>query len=261
MFHTKIHRHLCTGLLLALSSSWAMAEQTEAAPSPTIVEVAVGDTIKVSRLPEGIYLRDINDPDDTVWGRIPAYRIKLDAAPPVHASTELRYDPNAGGHVNFQLARTSERFYVRMHWADPSENRNESVSEFSDGAAIQFALHGQDTNFMMGTDADQPVNIWYWRANQDAIQNLAAGGYGSTTLLPEQPVSGQAAYFSSKSHEHKRWQVVMSRPLEANGKHQVELDTGTVPVSFAVWQGEDEQRDGNKRVTLGWLMVNLDPDT
>ncbi|MEZ5593321.1 MAG: hypothetical protein R3F53_22460 [Gammaproteobacteria bacterium] len=38
------------------------------------------------------------------------------------------------------------------------------------------------------------------------------------------------------------------------------FEAGTVqPLSFAVWQGADKQRDSHKRVTMGWVNVDLKP--
>ena len=49
------------------------------------------------------------------------------------------------------------------------------------GAAVQFALKAADvTPYLMGV-AGAPVNIWYWKADDDSADNLAAGGPGSTS--------------------------------------------------------------------------------
>lgn len=179
----------------------------------------------------------------------------------MHPATQLRYDPQKSGHVYFQLARTSERFYVRMRWPDASQNRDDAVDTFSDGAAIQFALDGPDTNFMMGTGPDKPVNIWYWRASRQNIENLAAGGFGSTTTLDDQVVTGKATYHADEPGHNQYWHLVMSRELDVSGDYQIDLRSGTVPLSFAVWQGEDGQRDGNKVINMGWVLVNVEPDS
>lgn len=238
----------------------AMAESPTQEPDPTVTEVTVGTTIKAARLPDNVYLRDVNDPDDIIWARIPAYRVGLTAAPPVHASTQLRYDPTQSGFVYFQIARTADRFYVRMRWPDASENRDTTVDRFSDGAAIQFALNGPDTSFMMGTAPDYPVNIWYWRADRNAVENLAAAGFGSTTLLPDQAVTGKATYHSDDHDRNQQWHLVMSRKLDVSGDYQIGLQSGTVPVSFALWQGENGQRDGNKILNMGWVLVDIEPE-
>ena len=160
----------------------------------------------MERLPEQIYLRSQNDPDDLIWDRIPVYRTHVFPAPPVHQSVGLRFDDGAmrGKHLYFQVARTSERFYVRLHWKDPTENRTSTVDAFSDGVAVQYALNGADTSYMMGSGPEKPVNIWYWRADLASVENLAAGGFGSTTTLPEQSVSSASAYVASADSRGQR---------------------------------------------------------
>lgn len=246
-------------LLTLAVSPLVLHAATKSQPDPTIKEVMTGETVQVTRLPDNIYLRDVNDPDDIIWDRIPAYRTGLNAAPPVHASTQLRFDPTQDGQVYFQLARTKDRFYVRMRWNDSSQDLEKTIDKFSDGAAIQFALKGEDTSYMMGSGAKKPVNIWFWNASNAGIQNLAAGGFGSTTLLPDQTVTGKATYYVDDKAQNNQWSLVMSREIKTRGKHQIALAKGTVPVSFALWQGSEEQRDGNKRVTLGWILVDLQP--
>lgn len=238
---------------------YAFAQQPTTEADPTIVEVRAGQTVHATQLPEPIYLRDANDPDDIIWSRIPAYRTFLSAAPPVHPSTALRFAPKEGVNLYFQLARTSDRLYVRLRWKDATENRKTTVDAFSDGAAIQWALNGADTSYIMGSGPQKPVNIWYWRADREAVENLAAGGYGSTTHLPEQPVSGKALYHAQRNARDNEWHVVMSRPLVSQGKYQANLQKGVMPVAFALWQGEETQRDGNKRVSHGWILLNVRP--
>jgi dimethylsulfide dehydrogenase subunit gamma len=247
-------------LALAFAATSAWAEHPEA--NPNVAEVKPGDTVEVGRLPEQIFLRSQNDPDDIIWNRVPLYRTHLLPAPPVHESVRLRFDDGAmrGKHLYFQVARTSERFYVRLRWKDQSEDRANTVDGFSDGAAVQFALNGADTSYMMGTGPEKPVNIWYWRADLADVENLAAGGFGSTTLLPEQSVSGAGAYVEREIAQDSEWQVVMSRPLEVEGEYQVSFDGEPVPVSFAVWQGSDHERDGNKRITHTWILLDTGSD-
>lgn len=237
----------------------AFAQQPTTEADPTIPDVRAGETVYATQLPEPIYLRDANDPDDIIWVRIPAYRTLLSTAPPVHRSTALRFDPKEGVNLYFQVARTSERLYVRLRWQDATQNHNTSVDAFSDGAAIQWALNGADTSYMMGSGPQKPVNIWYWRADRGEVENLAAGGFGSTTHLPEQPVTGKAVYHAQRNARDNEWHVVMSRLLVSQGKYQANLQKGALPVAFALWQGEEGQRDGNKRVSHGWILLNVRP--
>lgn len=248
-------------LVLALLTVSAWAEHDEV--NPNILEVKPGDTVKVSRIPDNIFLRTQNDPNDIIWNRIPTYRSHLLAAPPVHQSVNLRFAEGAtqGKHIYFQVARTSDRLYVRLRWKDTTENRTTTVDEFTDGVAVQYALKDEDTSYMMGTGADQPVNIWYWKADQDQVENLAAGGFGSTTLLEQQTVTGASDYVKRQVALDNEWNVVMSRPYKTSDKYDVNFERDTVPMAFAVWQGNDKERDGNKRVTHTWILLDASLDS
>ncbi len=249
---------MIAAMLSVAISSLVLAQQATTVADPTVQDVHAGETIPASRIPDNIYLRDANSPDDIIWNRIPVYRTFVTAAPPVHPSTALRFDPKQGQHLYFQLARTSERFYVRMRWHDDSQNHKTTVDTFTDGAAIQFALNGADTSYMMGSGPEKPVNIWYWRADTEAVGNLAAGGFGSTSILQQEPVSGKAA-FRLMENQESEWHLVMSRRLDSEGEHQIGLEEGLVPIAFALWQGAEDQRDGQKRVSHNWILVDVAP--
>ena len=252
--HFILRSSLAVALAFGATAAWA--EHPEA--NPNVLEVKPGDSVEVVRLPEQIYLRSQNDPDDVIWDRVPMYRTYLLPAPPVHPSVRLRFDEGAsrGKHLYFQTARTSERFYMRLRWKDATEDRANKVDAFGDGVAVQYAGNGPDTSYMMGSGVERPVNIWYWRADQPGVENLVAGGFGSTTTLDEQTVSGDARYVSERIHQDSEWQVVMSRPLEPANEHEISFANAEVPVSFAVWQGSDNERDGNKRVTHTWILLD-----
>ena len=262
----RFFKHLA-GLLtlatLAITSTHALADHSDL--NPNVTEVKAWDTVKVSRIPGTIYLRTQDDPDDLIWDRLPQYRTNLLPAPPVHQSVALRFDEGStrSKHLYFQVARSDERFYIRLRWKDSSEDRGTTVDTFRDGVAVQYAMNDVDTSYMMGSGPDNPVNIWYWRADQEQIDNLAAGGYGSTTALPQHSVEGASAYITDSVPEDREWHVVMSRPFKTGGEYDVNFDRETVPMGFALWQGSDNERDGNKRVTHTWILLdpNLDSDT
>ena len=238
-----------------LSTPTLSAAQSMAEANVKLIEAY--DTVKVSTIPDGIYLRTVNDPDDIIWERLPEYRVAMSPAPAVHESVELRVNYDAEvSYLNMTLAKTSERFYVRLRWVDDTRDTATPFDRFRDGVAVQFSLGDDDTSYMMGDGPDGAVNIWYWRSGEDAVQNLAAGGPGSTTLLEEQPVSGESQYFD-KDGDPNEWTVVMSRPIKAQGAHNVSLDRDVVPTAFALWQGAEKQRDGLKSVSEGWIMLDM----
>lgn len=225
---------------------------------PNVKQVQPGERVAVARIPDGIYLRGVNDPDDIIWERLPEYRITLTPAPPVHESVSLRYDAEAPPrHLYVTLARTSERLYVRLRWRDASRDQATERGRFRDGAAVQFALGDDTTSYIMGTGPEQPVNIWYWLSDGNRVQSLGAGGPGSTTILDDQPVTGDSRYLASETAAASEWIVVMSRPMAAEGAHQVSFDRAEVPLAFALWQGADGERDGLKSVSQGWVLAEL----
>lgn len=249
-------RHLSRTLpLLALVATPLAAAETVVEANVKLLEA--GDTVKVAKIPDGIFLRSVNDPDDIIWERLPEYRVHVAPAPSVHRSVELRvnYD-DPGYNLYLNLARSSERLYVRMRWRDDTRDDATRLDRFRDGAAVQFSLGDDATSYLMGTGPDAPVNIWYWSADGTPVQNLAAGGYGSLTPLETQTVTGDARY-EDNAGDPNEWTVVMSRPLPASGEYEAALDRAAVPMAFAVWQGSDAQRDGLKHVSNGWILVDM----
>ena len=187
---------------------------------------------------------------DAGWQTVPEYRAQLMMAPPVHTSVSLRYDPGTGPlQVWISAARSEDHYHLRLRWQDASEDRSNNREAFPDGVAVQFALQGgAATSYMMGTP-EAPVNIWYWKAGAGA-ENLAAGGFGSTTRLSPAGLRAEANY----DVELAQWTVIFSRPLQAEGEFQVALPERT-SIALAVWQGAEQQRDGLKQVSPGWIHI------
>ena len=248
-------RHLPSALGIIAALALPVAAETVVEANVKLLEA--GDTVPVARIPDGIFLRDTNDPDDIIWERLPEYRVHVAPAPAVHPSVDLRVDYDDPGYdLYLTLARTSERFYVRMRWRDDTADQATTRDRFRDGAAVQFSLADDATSYLMGSGPDEAVNIWYWRADGAPVQNLAAGGYGSTTMLDSQSVTG-AALYEENTGDPNEWAVVMSRPIAVAGDYEVSFRRLQVPMAFAVWQGADGQRDGFKHVSDGWILVDL----
>jgi dimethylsulfide dehydrogenase subunit gamma len=244
--HSRIHVLLFCACLLAAGNAHT---------DPSVFPIGVNATIPVQAIDSNIFLRVENDPTSPIWRRVPRYRITLQPAPPVHRSVSLRSDDSmAARELDLSAATDGKRLYIFLSWRDDSRDEMNAYERFADAAAIQFALAGGDsTSYMMGA-ADTPVNIWYWSAARTGAQNLAAGGFGSTTVLPLQNVTAASDYDENRA----RWAVVLSRALNIGGEHYARLQTGT-PVMFAcaLWEGSTAQRDGHKLTTPGWIRLAL----
>jgi mono/diheme cytochrome c family protein len=190
------------------------------------------------------------------------------------------------------------RIAILAQWKDAVLNGAPiRVQDFQDGIAIQFSLTARTPFIGMG-DANNPVNLWYWRAgwqqemdtgrpDMDAIyaslhvdtyfassyrtaadagnvlatpksspvEDANARGFG--TLKPQPPedqnVQGKAVWRDGF------WSVVFLRELTSKGKEDArftDLSDG-LPVAFAVWNGEQRDRNGRK-VISNWYKLLLE---
>ena len=220
-----------------------------------LVPLVVGDG---DRVVIGSFNRinaDLANPAADIWLDLPEYTIQVIQAPPVHPSVNLRVEENPqASEAYFRVARDTERFYVWLKWRDDSVNQVNAFDQFSDGAAVQFALGDhKETTHMMGTP-DWPVNIWYWKASGEPPQNLTAGGFGSATQLQPMGLKAQGKYLEHSGH----WILVFSRPIENTySGDPLNLKTGKeIALAFAIWQGDDNNRDGFKRTSTGWIIAS-----
>ena len=85
------------------------------------------------------------------------------------------------------------------------------------------------------------------------VEDSFAGGFGGLTSQPaaDQNVVG----FGEWSGEG--WSVVFARDLVSNEEYDASFEPGTVyPMAFAVWDGENEERNGRKS-TSQWISLQL----
>jgi hypothetical protein len=87
-----------------------------------------------------------------------------------------------------------------------------------------------------------------------AVEDLVAWGFGTITTQPRQDVVGFGAWAAG------RWTVVMARPLVTPDPADAQFAAGgRTMVNFAVWDGGQRQRNGQKNVTLVWWPLTFAP--
>ncbi len=89
---------------------------------------------------------------------------------------------------------------------------------------------------------------------QSRITELNAEGFGTLTPQPldDQQIRGSAVW------REGQWRVVMIRPLRTESSRDRQLTPGeTVPVAFAVWDGSQSDRNGQKAVSV-WQQLRLE---
>ncbi len=174
-----------------------------------------------------------------------------------------------------------------MEWQDATVNESLTPGVFRDGAAVALPVGDAPAFFCMG-QLDHYVNIWHWKADwqsdvdrraarakesrrkrkgprrfeviprrPSSVEDLIGGGFSTLTSKQRQGrIKGQA--------EWKRglWRVVMKRPLTVEGddlENEAKLIPGRLQaVAFAVWNGENKERNGQKAVA-SWMQLQIDP--
>jgi dimethylsulfide dehydrogenase subunit gamma/complex iron-sulfur molybdoenzyme family reductase subunit gamma len=192
---------------------------------------------------------DAASPHAAIWKKAPTTLVALQPAFPAHASI---VGTPVTERLTVQAVRTGDRLFVRLAWADRAANSTiKDTTAFVDGAAVQFPINGKDSTPPTMGDADNPVNVWYWRAD-GRTENVVAHGFGSATRVPTDALKGAA------EHSGNGWAVVLARSLRVKPEEGVTLSAkGTMPVAFAAWDGANQERDGLKAVTLDWWKLQF----
>jgi mono/diheme cytochrome c family protein len=115
----------------------------------------------------------------------------------------------------------------------------------------QYSTNQPDT-FLTATAAGNTLGK---QTIERPVRSYRAEGFGSLTALADQKmrVDGNGVY------ENGQWQVVMLRPLSTKTK-VVQFEPGdTRKAAFAVWDGEQNDRNGQKDIT-SWMNLKLQAD-
>lgn len=231
-------RQLMAACLVAAASVASSAAWAQGTP-------AAQRTIRVL----SVRAADAASPHAAIWKKVPATQVALEAAFPGHTAI-------VGTPVNerlaVQAARAGDRLFVRLAWNDRAADTTvKDTADFVDGAAVQFPINGKDTTPPFMGDADNPVNVWYWRAD-GRTENVVAHGFGSATRVPTEGLK------SAAERTANGWAVVITRTLRVKPEEGVTLTAkGTIPVAFAAWDGANQERDGLKAVTLEWWRLRF----
>lgn len=125
------------------------------------------------------------------------------------------------------------------------------TDQFLDGAAVEFPVNGKVATLPFMGDPVNVVNVWHWRADGRTL-NLLAKGFGTSTPVPTEDLR------SASVRTGDGWEVVLSRPLRVKAEEGANLQgRRTMPIGFAAWDGENQERDGLKAVTMEWWQLRF----
>ncbi len=242
------HRNTFCFILLLICSVFPAWAETSEDPGVLSLKIA-GSSIKT--VTEGL------SPDHPVWSSAPANPIHLNRTPALY-STDA---PGDGRHpeASVRLVRASDGTVLfRIQWADATENQagtgarypdageghvyktqTEQENAFADAACLMIpekkGPHPRYPSLMMG-ETGEPMLLYFWRAGL-GFQLLNSHGRSTIATSAEKP-AGQTLRLPDG------WCAVMAVP---------DLPAKT-PVSFALWDGALEHRDGLKYFSL-WYEV------
>lgn len=218
-------------------------------------------------------------PDDAAWAKVSSLTVPLSGQV---ITRPVWPEPTARALAVRSLHNGTEIAFL-LEWQDNTKNDRLTPGTFRDGVAIGLPLGDAPAFFCMG-QLDHYINIWHWKADwQSDIDRRASrqtekkeGGVRTFEVIPRRVSSVEdliGGGFSTLTTKEKQgriqgkaqwkdgvWRVVMRRPLSSEEQeNEAKLIPGRVQtVSFAVWNGENKERNGQKSVAP-WFQLAIDP--
>lgn len=220
-----------------------------------------------------------NAADDPAWNKVAPMTLPLSGQV---ITRPVWPEPTARALVVRSVHNGTDIAFL-LEWQDNTKNDRLTPGTFRDGVAIGLPLGDAPAFFCMG-QLDHYINIWHWKADwQSDIDRRAArqsekkeGGVRTFEVIPRRVSSVEdliGGGFSTLTTKEKQgrvqgkahwkdgiWHVVMRRPLASEEQeNEAKLIPGRVQtISFAVWNGENKERNGQKAVAP-WFQLAIDP--
>lgn len=220
-----------------------------------------------------------NAADDPAWSKVAPMTLPLSGQV---ITRPVWPEPTARALVVRSVHNGTDIAFL-LEWQDNTKNDRLTPGTFRDGVAIGLPLGDAPAFFCMG-QLDHYINIWHWKADwQSDIDRRAArqsekkeGGVRTFEVIPRRVSSVEdliGGGFSTLTTKEKQgrvqgraywkdgvWHVVMRRPLASEEQeNEAKLVPGRIQtISFAVWNGENKERNGQKAVAP-WFQLSIDP--
>ena len=219
-------------------------------------------------------------PGDDAWEKVPPMTLPLSG----QVFTRPVWPEPTARALNVRSIHDGKEIAFLLEWRDNTKNDKLTPGTFRDGLAIGLPLGDAPAFFCMG-QLDHYINIWHWKADwqsdvdrraakakqrkkrkgvrrfeviprrASSVEDLVGGGFSTLTSKRQQGrIQGQAKW------NRGTWQVVMRRALTTSMKdNEARLEPGRLQtISFAVWNGENKERNGQKAVAP-WFQLAIDP--
>ena len=219
------------------------------------------------------------EPEDAAWAKVAPMTLPLSG----QVITRPVWPEPTARALTVRALHNGTGIAFLLEWQDNTKNDRLTPGTFRDGVAIGLPLGDAPAFFCMG-QLDHYINIWHWKADWQSdidrraaktsekardgvrtfeviprrvssVEDLIGGGFSTLTTKEKQGrVQGKAVWKDGV------WRVVMHRPLVSEEQeNEAKLVPGRVQtVSFAVWNGENKERNGQKAVAP-WFQLIIDP--
>lgn len=131
---------------------------------------------------------------------------------------------------------------IRLEWACERHAEIRDLNQFVDGVAVLFPLSRTAYAITMGAK-DNPVNAWFWRANNPLPFEVVAEGFAD---VRRQPQNDRQDLRVRAEHREGRWHLVFRRSLGKTDQGAALLSGRSSKIAFAVWDGGNAERSGRK---------------
>jgi DMSO reductase family type II enzyme heme b subunit len=175
----------------------------------------------------------------------PAWLAQTAVAVPLYPQASVPPVTKASkGSLKVRAQRGAATLALHLEWADRKPATQRGIGTFADAAAVQWPQQaGAAPPYIGMGHRGAPVSLWFWHADGTA-ELLAAEGFGTLTVQPDGGVQAKGVW------KNGVWRVVVSRTA-------AELPMDSMPVAFAVWNGEGAERDGLKRLSA-WQTLRFE---
>ncbi len=204
---------------------------------------------------------ELLESDGAAWSDLETNRIDLIPAPVAMAAALSMHMAVSQGHgkvrrLEARLAHDGETLSIRLSWEDSAhDDRIRDLDQFVDAAALLFPLRPDTNPLTMGGEETKPVNAWLWKADQPEPFDVIARGYSTTQRRP----ASSSGLVASSLYRDGRWAAVFQRPLDPGSGEFARFEPGgSAQVGFAVWDGGNAERAGQKAVTAAFHPLELD---
>lgn len=194
--------------------------------------------------------QDLADGSSSVWRSVAETTIELMPSPigmaeSVSPFMALSTDHGKVEAAHVRIANNGTTLSIHLSWADPDDDSApDDLDEFADGAAVMFPLAEGADALSMGSE-DAPVNAWLWKADEAEPFDVVAQGYATS----DRRAAGASGLKAKAIHTDGHWVLVFQRPLVAEGEFVSFAGEDGVGIAFAVWEGANKERAGQKSVS------------